>query len=327
MSYASPPPPHASDSLRSLRPLRAPRLHGVLTALYTPFSPSGELDLDALSALCERLVAAGSGLVPCGTTGETPTLTPPEYEAVVARAVAIAKGRVPVIAGTGASSTRYAIETTQLARRLGADGALVVTPPYNKPPQTSLLAHFRAIADDGGLPILLYNVPGRTGCNLAPETALTLAQDPRFLGIKEAAGSLTQVEALVAGAPEGFSILSGDDAMTWPMMALGAHGVVSVVGNLAPELVVALADAAAHGDLARARALHYQLRPLATALFLTSNPIPLKRAAAMLGHAHELVRLPLTSDAVDATIERALAAGLTHAGLLGPAGAETPRAA
>jgi len=292
------------------------RIQGTLTALYTPMTPQGDIDLPAFSALCERLVAAGSGLVPCGTTGETPTLTAAEYERLVARAVEIGKDQVPVIAGTGSSSTRQTIDTTQLARRLGADGALVVTPPYNKPPQVSLLTHFRAVADQGGLPIVLYNVPSRTGCNLSAATACELGKDPRFLGVKEAAGVLAQVEALVTGAPEGFAVLSGDDMMTFSMMALGAHGVVSVAGNVAPEAVVSLVEAARRGDVAAARAQHYKLRPLFEALFVTTNPIPIKRAAALLGQAREHVRLPLTSDAIDAKMEAAIRHGLVAAGLM-----------
>lgn len=293
-----------------------PRLSGTFTAVYTPFTATGEVDLEAYSALCERLVAAGSGLVACGTTGETPTLTSEEYELVVARAVAVARHRVPVIAGAGQSSTRATIETVRLAGRLGADAALVVTPPYNRPPQRSLQAHFSAVADEGGLPLVLYNVPSRTGCNLEPKTACALGADPRFWAIKEAAGDLAQVEALVRDAPAGFTILSGDDAMTLPMLALGAHGVISVVGNVAPDAVVALVAAALRGDFTRAREIHFRLAPLVQALFATTNPIPVKRAAALLGHAQETVRLPLTSDAVDEAIEAALRHGLAHAGLM-----------
>ena len=292
------------------------RIQGTLTALYTPFTAAGDIDLDAYSALCERLIAAGSGLVPCGTTGETPTLTAAEYERLVARAVDIARDSVPVIAGTGASSTRVTIETTQLARRLGADAALVVTPAYNRPPQSSLIAHYRAVADEGGLPVLLYNVPSRTGCNMTAATACELGKDTRFLGVKEAAGNLAQVEALVRDAPEGFAVLSGDDALTLPMMALGAHGLVSVAGNVAPQLVVQLVHLAQNDGFVGARALHYRLKPLFDALFLTTNPIPLKRAAAMLGHARDIVRLPLTSDALDAKMEDTLRSAMIHAGLL-----------
>jgi len=292
------------------------RIQGTLTALYTPFLANGDIDLDAYSALCERLIAAGSGLVPCGSTGETPTLTVTEYERLVKRAVELAKDSVPVIVGSGSSSTRVTIETTQLARRLGADAALVVTPAYNRPPQSSLLAHFRAVADEGGLPIVLYNVPSRTGCNMTAATTCELGKDPRFLGVKEAAGNLAQVEALVQNAPEGFAVLSGDDALTLPMMALGAHGLISVAANVAPQLVVKLVELTARDSFVAARALHYQLKPLFDALFLTTNPIGIKRAAAMLGHARDGVRLPLTTDALDAKMEAALRDALHHASLL-----------
>lgn len=292
------------------------RIQGTLTALYTPFTATGEVDYAAYGALCERLIAVDSGLVPCGTTGETPTLTATEYERIVALTVSLAKDQVPVIAGTGASSTRATIETTQLARRLGADGALVVTPAYNRPPQSSLLAHFRAVADQGGLPVLLYNVPARTGVNMTAATSCELGKDPRFLGVKEAAGNLAQVEALVANAPEGFAVLSGDDALTLPMMALGAHGLVSVAANVAPQLVVELVSAALREELAEARRLHYLLKPLFDALFLTTNPIGVKRAAAMLGHAREDVRLPLTTDALEPKMESAIHDALVKASLL-----------
>jgi 4-hydroxy-tetrahydrodipicolinate synthase len=293
--------------------LRGP-LEGTLTALYTPMTAAGELDLPAFTRLAERLVAAGSGLVPCGTTGETPTLSVDEYRVLVSRAVEVARGRVPVIAGTGSSATRQTVEMTELAKGLGCDAALVVNPPYNKPPQVSLLAHFRAVADVG-LPVLLYNVPSRTGSNIAAQTALTLAEDRRFIGIKEAGGSLAQVEQLVAGAPEGFAVLSGDDGWTLPMMALGARGVVSVASNVAPEAVVRMVRAALSGDFAAARAEHYRLRPLFEALFLTTNPILVKRAAALLGHSEGHVRLPLTVDAIEPKFETALVAAMRQAGL------------
>lgn len=290
-------------------PLPRP-LTGTLTALYTPFTRDGAVDLDAFRALCERVASAGSGLVPCGTTGETPTLTDPEYHGLIAAAVEVAAGRVPVVAGTGTSATDKTIAQTRAAAALGADAALVVTPPYNKPPQRSLLAHFRAVADAGELPIVLYNVPSRTGCNLLPETALELAADPRFIAIKEAAGSLAQVEALIAGAPEGFSVLSGDDAMTFPLVALGGHGVISVAANVAPGPMVALTRALLAGDLPTARRLQRALTPLFTALFVTTNPIPVKHAASLLGHAEPIMRLPLTADAVDDPLSARLAAAL-----------------
>ncbi|TNF38004.1 MAG: 4-hydroxy-tetrahydrodipicolinate synthase [Deltaproteobacteria bacterium] len=288
-------------------------LTGTLTALYTPFAADGSVDLDAFRGLCERLVAAGSGLVPCGTTGETPTLSDAEYLSLVKTAVEVAAGRVPVIAGTGSSSTERTIATTRAAAEVGADAALVVTPPYNKPPQRSLLAHFRAVADQGGLPVLLYNVPGRTGGNMLPATTLELAQDPRFIGIKEAAGSVAQIEELLYGAPDGFAVLSGDDAMTFPLVALGGHGVVSVAANVAPEAMVALVDALLAGDLETARGLQRQLSPLFGALFATTNPIPLKHAASLLGHCAPTMRLPLTADAVDAAMSERIGAALAHA--------------
>ncbi|PKN56816.1 MAG: 4-hydroxy-tetrahydrodipicolinate synthase [Deltaproteobacteria bacterium HGW-Deltaproteobacteria-14] len=288
-------------------------LTGTLTALYTPFLADGTLDLDAWRALCERLASAGSGLVPCGTTGETPALTDGEYQTLVRVAVEVAAGRVPVIAGTGSSSTERTIATTRAAAEVGADAALVVTPPYNKPPQRSLLAHFRAVADQGGLPIVLYNVPSRTGCNMLPETTLELARDPRFVAVKEAAGSVAQIEQLIYGAPDGFTVLSGDDALTFPLVALGGHGVISVAANVAPEPMVALVAALLAGDLGRARTLQRALTPLFGALFATTNPIPLKHAAALLGHARATMRLPLTADAVDDALSKRIAAALAHA--------------
>ncbi len=308
------------------------RLEGTWTALYTPFGSDGRLDEVAYRRLAERLVAAGSGLLACGTTGETPTLTEAEYVRCIEIAVDVGRGHAPVMVGTGNSSTVDSIAATRLAKELGADLALVVTPPYNKPPQKGLLAHFRAVADVG-LPIVLYNVPGRTGANLLPATTLELAQDPRFVAIKEAGGSLTHMEALVAGAralDNGFSVLSGDDAMILPLVAIGGHGVVSVAGNVAPDAVVALTRAALAGDLDDARIRHEQLLPLFTALFLTSNPIPVKAAAAILGHARPDVRLPLTRLDADDPAERKILDALVDALALvatSPASAKTAETA
>lgn len=291
------------------------RLEGTLTALYTPFGDDGRVDLDAYAALAERLAAAGSGLVACGTTGETPTLTRDEYARCIEVAVAVGKGRVPVVAGTGQSSTAEAIATTALAQRLGADSALVVVPPYNKPPQRGMLAHFRAVAEVG-LPVILYNVPGRTGANLLPATALELARDPRFVAIKEAGGSLPQAEALIRGAEalgNGFSVLSGDDALTVAMMALGAHGVVSVAANVVPVAVTAMVEAALRGDLKTAYSHHDRLVPLFEALFASSNPIPVKAAAALLGHARDEVRLPLLPLDATCPVERRILDRLAEA--------------
>jgi 4-hydroxy-tetrahydrodipicolinate synthase len=293
--------------------MTAPDLRGAHTALYTPFTASGDVDVPALRALCGRLVDAGVGLVPCGTTGETPTLAADEYDTVIRTAVEVAEGRVPVVAGTGSNNTRAAIAATQRARELGADGALVVVPYYNKPPQVSLLAHFRAVADEGGLPVVLYNVPGRTGTNMSAETTLALAEHPHIIAVKEASANLDQMQAILAGAPEGFLVLSGDDAWTAPLMLLGGHGVVSVAGNVIPRQVAALVDAAARGDRDRTQALQAQLLPLFNQLFCTANPIPVKRAAALLEHARSDVRLPLTADALTPAMTDALHGALTRA--------------
>ena len=283
------------------------RLSGTFTAVYTPFRADGGVDEEAFRAQCARLVSSGSGLVPCGTTGETPTLSETEWELLVRVAVEVASGQVPVIPGTGSNDTADTVRMTRRAAALGADAALVVAPPYNKPPQRSLLAHFRAVADGGGLPILIYNVPGRCAVNLAPETTLALAEDRRFIGVKEAAGQLAQFEALVEAAPSHFSVLSGDDAWTLPLLVLGGHGVVSVAANVAPALVSRLVSAGLAGDLGTARGLHFALRPLVEALFAVSNPIPVKFVAALLGHARADVRLPLTADALEAPLADRLA--------------------
>ena len=293
--------------------MNAPDLRGAHTALYTPFTASGEVDIPALRALCERLVDAGVGLVPCGTTGETPTLTAEEYDTVVRTAVEVSEGRVPVIAGTGSNNTANAIAQTQHAKRLGVDAALVVAPYYNKPPQSSMIAHFRAVADQGGLPVVLYNVPGRTGCNMSAETTLTLASHPNIVAIKEASANLDQMQAILMEAPDDFLVLSGDDAWTAPLMLLGGHGVVSVAGNVAPHQLHALVQAAARGDLAKTRALQSQLLPLFNQLFCTANPIPVKRAAAILEQALPGVRMPLTTEAMTPQMTGALHSALTRA--------------
>ncbi len=293
---------------------QAPDMTGTHAALYTPFAADGAVDVPALRALCERLASAGVGLVPCGTTGETPTLSGQEYALVVRTAVEVAAGRVPVIAGTGSNDTAKTVKLTRHARELGAQAALVVTPYYNKPPQRSLLAHYQAVADDGGLPVILYNVPARTGCNMTAETTLRLAEHPNVIATKEAAGNLDQLQAIIADAPAGFRVLSGDDAWTLPLVLLGGHGVISVAANVAPKAMVQLTRAALDGDLPAARAAQKRLLPLFKALFLTTNPIPVKRAAALLGHAGAELRLPLTSDACDEAIVQALREALTQAG-------------
>jgi 4-hydroxy-tetrahydrodipicolinate synthase len=286
---------------------------GAWTAIYTPFLESGDLDVPALEALCERQARAGVGIVACGTTGETPTLNPVEYGQVVTTAVRVSGGRVPVLAGTGSNSTRATVEMTRRASELGVDGALVVTPYYNKPPVAGQLAHFRAVADGGGLPLMLYNVPGRTGTKMTAETILALAEHPQVLAVKEASGDLDLFQELLGGAPAGFVVLSGDDALTGPAMRMGAGGVVSVASNLVPRSIARLVAAGARDDLEELSALHEELMPFFHALFMTSNPIPAKAAAAMLGHSSTHVRLPLVSEALDADMERALRLSLDRA--------------
>jgi 4-hydroxy-tetrahydrodipicolinate synthase len=285
---------------------------GAYCALYTPFHAAGDIDEAAFTRQCERLVAAGIGLVPCGTTGEAPTLTDAEWERLVAIAVEVAGGRVPVIPGTGSNDTAATVLATRRAKALGADAALVVVPPYNKPPQRSLLAHFRAVADGADFPVLLYNVPARTGATLSPETTLALASDVRFVGIKEASAEVGPLESVLADAPDGFVVLSGDDAFTLPLLALGGHGVVSVAANVDARRVAALVAAGLAGDFAEARRLHYELRRLVGALFAVSNPIPVKHLAAILGHARADLRLPLTADAVEPALAARLEALATQ---------------
>ena len=283
----------ASDTRRD--PLRDTRaLRGCGTALVTPFTADGAVDEPALRQHVARQLEAGIDvLVPCGSTGEAATLTLEEHARVVAITAEVAHGRVPVVAGAGSSDTARAIALAQASVRSGATHLLVVTPPYNKPPQRGLLAHFRAIADAVDVPIVLYNVPGRTGGNLTAATVLELATDPRFVAVKEASGDLAQVDAILADRPDGFLVLSGDDALTLPIMAMGGDGVISVVSNLLPAAMVALTRAAAASNLREARRLHAALRPITTAAFLESNPIPAKAVLADEGAMQHVLRLPL----------------------------------
>jgi 4-hydroxy-tetrahydrodipicolinate synthase len=286
-----------------------PRLSGCYTALITPFR-DGQIDEPALRALVQRQIAGGvSGLVPCGTTGEAPALSAPEWERVVAVVVETADGRIPVLAGTGSNNTATVIERTRRARTLGADGALVVTPYYNRPTQDGLYRHFTAIAEAVDLPLVLYNVPGRTGVNLLPETVVRLADISGIVGIKEASGSLDQASQIVREAPEGF-VVSGDDSLTLPMMSVGASGVISVVSNIAPEAVSALTSACLADDFRSGRSLHLALFDLCRAMFIETNPTPVKAAAALLGYCSPEVRLPLAplSEAAQRRVETALAA-------------------
>lgn len=232
-------------------------------------------------------------LIPCGSTGEAVTLTPAEHLRVVEITVEQVNGRVPVIAGAGSNDTRKAIALSRDLRSIGATHLLHVTPMYNKPPQRALVAHFRAIADACDLPIVIYNVPGRTAINLEARTCLELAADPRFVAVKEASGNMAQIGTIIRERPGHFAVLSGDDGLTLPVMALGGEGVISVVSNIAPALMVQLCDAMAREDLQAARATEAQVAPLIDAAFVESNPIPAKAMLAMMGRLSDTLRLPL----------------------------------
>jgi 4-hydroxy-tetrahydrodipicolinate synthase len=266
---------------------------GVITALVTPFR-GDNLDEEALRRLVEEQIAAGiDGLVPTGTTGESPTLTNEEHLRVIQVVIEAAKKRVPVIAGTGSNSTAEAIEMSKAAKRLGADGLLLVTPYYNRPGQEHLYRHFKAVIEAAPLPSVLYNVPGRTACDLLPETIARLAELREVVAVKEATGSALRASQIIARVGDRLAVLSGDDATAFPLYALGGKGVISVVSNVAPALMSAMWDAAAAGDWAKARELHYRLLPLGEGLFVEANPIPVKAAMAMMGRIAEEIRPPL----------------------------------
>ena len=266
---------------------------GVITALVTPFRGDA-LDEEALRKLVEEQIAGGvDGLVPTGTTGESPTLTNEEHLRVIEIVVQAAKKRVPVIAGTGSNSTREAIEMSEAAKRVGADGLLLVTPYYNRPGQDHLYRHFKAVIEATRLPTVLYNVPGRTACDLLPDTIAKLAALPEVVGVKEATGSALRASQIIARVGDRIALLSGDDATAFPLYALGGKGVISVVSNVAPALMSAMWDAAAAGDWKRAREIHYKLLPLGEGLFVEANPIPVKAALAMMGRIADEIRPPL----------------------------------
>jgi len=294
------------------QPWSTPPFGRVVTAMVTPFSGDGAVDLDLAARLADHLVAQGSdGLVLCGTTGESPTLSwAEEHELFVAVKGAVG-GRARLIAGSGSNCTAEAIEATREAAALGADGALVVVPYYNKPPQEGLEAHFRAIASAAPeLPLMLYNIPGRTGTSLAPETTARLLDCPNVVSFKAASGTTEEVSALRALCGERLAIYSGDDALTLPMLAVGAVGVVSVASHVAGPQISAMIRAFLAGELATALARHEQLLPLCKALFATTNPIPVKAALEMTGWPVGAPRLPLlpASDTVKQRLSETLAA-------------------
>ncbi len=271
-------------------------LRGCATALVTPFTANGAVDEERLRILIEYQIAGGVKLlVPCGTTGESATMTDEEDQRVIKLTIELARGRAHTIAGTGSNSTAAAIEYSLMAQTLGADAVLLVAPYYNKPTQEGLYAHFRAVAQAvGGLPVVIYNVPGRTSCNIAAETTLRLACDcENIVAIKEASGNLSQIMEILRRRPEGFRVLSGDDSLTFPLMALGADGLISVAANEAPELMSRMINLALGEKWDEARELHYRLLPLMETNFIESSPGPVKAALAMMGLIEENYRLPL----------------------------------
>lgn len=267
---------------------------GVLTALVTPFK-EGDVDEPALRLLVEEQIEAGvHGLVPCGSTGESATLSHEEHQRVVEVVVDAAGGRVPVVAGTGSNNTREAIELTQHAKEAGADGALLISPYYNKPTQTGIVEHYEAIAKATSFPLVYYNIPGRTASNIAARTQQTLAGIEYVVGVKEASGDLDQMAEVVRTTPGDFAVLSGDDSLTLPLLALGGKGVISTSSNVVPHEMVELVAAFGRGDTERARQIHFQLMPVFEALFCETNPIPVKAALAMQGKIGDEIRLPMT---------------------------------
>ena len=269
---------------------------GAYTALVTPFTRKGAVDENRLRELVEVQIHGGvDGLVPAGTTGESPTLSHEEHDRVIELVVKFAAGRCKIIAGTGSNSTDEAISLTQHAKKAGADASLQVSPYYNKPTQAGLYAHFRAIAEAGGLPIIIYNIPGRTGVDVSNDTMAKLHRDlpDKVIGVKESTGVVDRVSQLRQLLDHDFCILSGDDSLTLPMMAVGAVGTISVASNVMPREVADMTHAAMKGDFARAGHIHAKLFPLFKDLFIETNPIPVKAALAMMGQIEETYRLPL----------------------------------
>ncbi len=272
------------------------KFEGSYVALVTPFDSEGRIDEGAYRDLIRRQIKGGTrGLVPCGSTGEAATLTHEEFRRALVIALEESRGDVPVMAGVGTNATWKAMELAREAESLGADALLVLAPYYNKPTQEGVYLHFRETARSTRLPVMLYNIPGRCGVNAAPATIARLAKDcPNVVAVKEAAGSLDQVSEIISLAPPSFAVMSGDDSLTLPMMAVGARGVVSVVANVAPKETQALCAAFLQGDLKKAKALHLKLFPLIKALFLETNPIPVKAALGMMDLCLPEPRLPLT---------------------------------
>ncbi|MBI5788444.1 MAG: 4-hydroxy-tetrahydrodipicolinate synthase [Candidatus Schekmanbacteria bacterium] len=267
---------------------------GSLVAIVTPFKEGGEIDVKAFADLIEFQIANGTdGIVPCGTTGESATLSHEEHERIIYLTVKLVKKRVPVIAGTGSNSTREALRLTKCAQKVGADAALLITPYYNKPTQEGLYRHYKTIAQKVDLPLIMYNVPGRTAVNMLPETVARLAEFKNIVGIKEASANLAQITDIARLCRERLILLSGDDFTILPTLAMGGRGVISVVANIVPADVAALIDAFNAGDLEKAKELQFKLMPLCSAMFIETNPIPVKTALALMGKIQQGLRLPL----------------------------------
>ncbi len=266
---------------------------GSFVAIVTPFK-NGKIDASALRGLIEFHIENGTnGIVPCGTTGESATLNHAEHTEVVQITVDTCKGRIPVLAGTGSNSTEEAVALTQSVQKIGVDGALLITPYYNKPTQEGLFQHFSAVAKETDLPIVLYNVPSRTAINMVPDTVARLSSIKNIIGIKEASGSLVQVSEIIDSCGPDFEVISGEDALTWPILAIGGKGVISVTANLVPGKFAKLVQAARSGDMETAKTLHYELLKLNDIMFIETNPIPVKAALVLMGRIENEFRLPL----------------------------------
>ncbi len=266
---------------------------GSMVAMVTPFR-DGAVDEAKIRELVEFHVKNGTdAIIPCGTTGESPTLSHEEHKRVVEATIKAAAGRVPVVAGTGSNSTAEAIDLTRHAKAAGADGVLMVCPYYNKPTQNGLIAHYKAVAKAVDIPIILYNIPGRTGVNMLPETVATLAEVPNIVAMKEASGSLEQMTELITLCGDRMTVVSGDDTLTLPLMAVGGKGVISVIANILPKETAEMTRAALNGDWKRAKEIHLRIFPLCKAMFYETNPIPVKTAMQLLGRLNGELRLPL----------------------------------
>ena len=312
------------------------QFRGAFTALVTPFTETGAIDEETFRSLVRRQIDSGiHGLVACGTTGETPTLSHDEDEWVIATTLEVAserpsRARVRVIAGTGSNSTATAINSTRRAAKLGVDAALVVAPYYNKPDQRMLESHFRAVADEGDLPIIVYNVPGRTGGNVEAATLLRLAEHPRIVGVKEASANMDQIATILRDRPAGFSVLAGDDTWTMPMLALGGDGVICTCANEIPGEMAEMCDAAFAGDWEQARLIHERWLPLMKANFVGGpNPVPVKAAMSIMGLCSDNLRMPLLP--LDEPYRARMRTVLEDGGLLASGviefGGRTPRSA